>query len=760
MIGTALGEALRPTADAGWVVEEIGYDPIRESSRESRFSISNGFLGVRGGRAINRVGHAVIAPGTYVAGLFDTLGVGQPISGLLTAADWLLLIVSLPDGPFIHGSDVDSTDDWILDMRRGLMINDCRQMDGSTPGVSTRTLRLVSARDRSIGLQILQSVCVRGGLTVTLEASVGGMTGGLKLESVASDAALWRTTTSGKRLAIAMQAGLLLDGNEMVPTTTGDMRRSWTWITTPGQVISFVRLVAVVRTDAGTAPGPIAHEKLATAIAQGWSGVLAAHEQAWAERWRSSDVEIDGDPRAQAALRFALYHLNGAADPTDDRVSIGARALTGDAYRGHVFWDTEIFLLPFYTLTWPDAARALLKYRFHTLDQARAKARRLGWQGALYAWESSDTGIETTPEQVIAPDRQVVKVLCGTKEQHISADVAYAVWHYWVATGDDAFLRESGAEILIEIGRFWASRAVLEADGVRHIRDVIGPDEYHERIDDNAFTNVMARWSILRAIEVVDLLRARWPETSAALFSRLALDDAETGRWSNVAATLASGLDPKSGLYAQFEGFLGLEHIDLAAYAGRSVPMDVVLGRDRVQASQIIKQADVVALLALLPAEFPAGSGDTNFDFYEPRCSHGSSLSPAMHGIVAARLGKTDMALDYLRRASSIDLSDRCVAIDGGIHIAALGGIWQLVVFGFAGLTFNGDGVSVDPRPPAAWTRLTFPVQWRGRSMRFRIAQAGAAVDVSMDAGEPMTVTIRGLPHDLTVARAVSVRAT
>jgi trehalose/maltose hydrolase-like predicted phosphorylase len=254
---------------------------------------------------------------------------------------------------------------------------------------------------------------------------------------------------------------------------------------------------------------------------------------------------VDGDAAAQQALRFAIYHLNSAANPADERVSIGARALTGDDYHGHVFWDTEIYLLPFYILTWPEAARALLMYRFRTLDAARAKSARMGWRGALYAWESADSGAETTPEQVIGADRQVIDILSGKEEQHISADVAYAVWQYWQATGDETFLRDAGAEILLETGRFWASRALLEADGYRHIRDVIGPDEYHEHVDDNAFTNVMARWNIRRAIDVAALLRERWPECWKSLSSRLGLDDAELTSGRATADTIATGLDPK-----------------------------------------------------------------------------------------------------------------------------------------------------------------------------------------------------------------------
>jgi trehalose/maltose hydrolase-like predicted phosphorylase len=476
---------------------------------------------------------------------------------------------------------------------------------------------------------------------------------------------------------------------------------------------------------------------------------VAAHEAAWAARWRRGDVEIEGDDAARRALRFAIYHLNGAANPTDEHVSIGARALTGDDYRGHVFWDTEIYLLPFYIATWPEAARSLLMYRFHTLAGARAKAAGMGWRGALYAWESADTGAETTPEHAIGADGEVIDILCGRHEQHISADVAYAVWQYWRATADETFLLAAGAEILLETARFWSSRAGMEPDGRCHVRDVIGPDEYHERIDDNAFTNVMARWNIERAIEVVALLRARWPARWAELASRLALDDGELARWAGTAATIATGFDPATGLFEQFAGFHALETIDLANYASRTVPMDVILGRERMRRCQVIKQADVVALLGLLPEVFPGPAAAANFQYYEPRCSHGSSLSRAMHGFVAARLGLSDMALRLFRQTAAIDLDDAHAALDGGIHIAALGGVWLTAVCGFGGLSLAGDTPAIDPRLPPGWHGMGFRFQWRGRSVWVRIDQATRRVAATLEAGAPLTMRIAGQPHRL-----------
>jgi trehalose/maltose hydrolase-like predicted phosphorylase len=522
--------------------------------------------------------------------------------------------------------------------------------------------------------------------------------------------------------------------------------------------VCFERSVVVVRTDAQDRdPGKEARDKLGSARQLGWRGVIAEHEAAWSSRWQCSDVEVEGDAAAQQALRFAVYHLNSAANPADERVSIGARALTGDDYRGHVFWDTEIYLLSFYTMTWPEAARSLLMYRHRTLDGARAKAAGMGWRGALYAWESADTGAETSPEQVVGPDRQVVDILCGRQEQHISADVAYAVWQYWQATGDEEFLLEAGAEILLETGRFWSSRAQPEADGLGHIRGVIGPDEYHEHIDDNAFTNVMARWNIRRALDASALLRERWPERWTSLSTRLGLDDTELTQWRNGAETMATGLQIKTGLFEQFAGFFALEDIDLTHYAGRSVPMDVVLGRERISKSQVIKQADVVALLGLLPEEFARETGPENFRYYEPRCGHGSSLSRAMHGLVAARLGYSEMALRYFRQTAAIDLGDTHVAIDGGIHIAALGGIWLTAVLGFAGLSLTGDGPALDPRLPPNWQSLGFAVQWRGRRLRIKIFQGGQLVEATLEAGEPVQLVVCGQPHELRRDRTLRV---
>jgi trehalose/maltose hydrolase-like predicted phosphorylase len=758
-----MDEALKPTAGAAWVLRAEGYDPLRETSVESRFAISNGLMGVRGARSITRGVVDAVGARTYVAGLFGTPNAELVAPGLVPAADWLRVMVSLPDGPLVRHPAEVAAHSRTLDFRRGALVSESllQLASGQIAGlrVGVRTLRLVSQQTRAVGLQLIQLECHEGSAEVTFEASLDGADLGLVALRLDPNLGVWRALGSRRNLAMATWAEIRIDGEALAPTSIGELSRNWTWAARPGQVVSFARLAAVVRSDVEAHdPGEEARGALGAARAVGWRGVLAGHEAAWADRWLSSDVEVDGDPGAQHALRFALYHLNSAANPADEHVSIAARALTGDDYRGHVFWDTEIYLTPFYIMTWPAAARALLMYRFLTLDGAREKAARMGWRGALYAWESADSGAEATPKEVVGPDRQIIPILTGVQEQHISADVAYAVWRYWQATDDDAFLREAGAEILFETARFWASRALREADGRRHIRGVIGPDEYHEDIDDNAYTNMMARWTITRALDVAALMRARWPDTWTALAARLGLTDAETADWSNAAATIVTGLNAATGLYDQFEGFRDLEAIDLTDYAGRSVPMDVVLGRDRIQRAQVVKQADVVALLGLLPEAFAGGSAKLNFDYYAKRCSHGSSLSRAMHGLVAARLGLRDLALEFFRNTAAIDLGDTHAAIDGGIHIAAQGGLWLIAVFGFAGLALTDKGLALEPRLPKSWTALRFRVQWRGRSVRVAIEDSGHQIDAALSAGEPMTLTIAGRSHELARGQPLAIR--
>jgi trehalose/maltose hydrolase-like predicted phosphorylase len=744
-------QALQPTQDSSWVLTHEGYNVVTENAVESRFALGNGFLGMRASRPVSRgptwvswLGHIRWAswPRCYVAGLFDRPNTVPPVPALVPVADWSRVTLVLDGNPqlLLDGEFLASVRQ--LDMRRGILLSDLSYRAHAGITICSGELRLVSLADRAMALQLLRFSLDRDGIDVTLEANFAMAGMGMEPLQLDRDVCAWRTEGSSKAVAMAGSVTLRADGRPLVSERSFSLRWIWRWRSVPGQVLELDRLVTVARSDRlADDPSPIAADALARSRALGWRGVLAAHETAWQQHWNMSDVIIEGDDRVQEAVRFAVYHLTSAANPEDECVSVGARGLTGDAYFGHVFWDTEIYLLPFYVAVWPKAARALLMYRYHTLPGARTKAAHFGFRGGLYAWESADTGEETTPERVIGADGTPVEILTGRMEHHISADVAYAVWQYWRFTRDDDFFLRAGAEMLLETARFWASRAVAEADGKRHIRHVIGPDEYHEDVDDNAFTNVMARWNIGRGLETMDLLRERWPNRAAALREKLALGDDELADWRDAIPRIVTGLDAATGIYEQFAGYHKLEQLELSLYADRKMPIDVVIGRERTQRSQAVKQADVVALIALLPDEFPGAAAKANFRYYEPRCAHGSSLSAGIHALVAARLGETETALHFLRQAAVADLElDPNSA--GGIRIAGLGGLWQAIILGFAGLDLKTNILGIDPRLPPHWHSLSFRVCWRGRSVAIRIA--GKTAQATLVDGEGMEIRIAG----------------
>jgi trehalose/maltose hydrolase-like predicted phosphorylase len=742
-------QALQPTQDSSWVLTHEGYNVLTENAVESRFALGNGFLGMRASRPVSRgptwvswLGHIRWAswPRCYVAGLFDRPNTVPPVPALVPVADWSHVTLVLDGNPqlLLDGEFLASVRQ--LDMRRGILLSDLSYRAHAGITICSGELRLVSLADRAVALQLLRFSLDRDGIDVTLEANFAMAGMGMEPLQLDRDVCAWRTEGSGKAVAMAGSVTLRADGRPLVPERSFSLRWIWRWRSVAGQELELDRLVTVARSDRwADDPALVAADAMARGRALGWRGVLAAHETAWRQHWDASDVIIEGDDKVQEAVRFAVYHLTSAANPEDECVSVGARGLTGDAYFGHVFWDTEIYLLPFYVGVWPEAARALLMYRYHTLHGARAKAAHFGFRGALYAWESADTGEETTPERVIGADGTPVEILTGRMEHHISADVAYAVWQYWRFTRDDDFFLRAGAEMLLETARFWASRAVAEADGKRHIRHVIGPDEYHEDVDDNAFTNVMARWNIGRGLETMDLLRERWPNHAAALREKLALGDDELADWRDAIARIVTGLDAATGIYEQFAGYHKLQPLDLSLYADRKMPIDVVIGPERTQRSQVVKQADVVALIALLPDEFPGAAAKANFRYYEPRCAHGSSLSAGIHALVAARLGETETALRFLRQAAIADLElDPNSA--GGIRIAGLGGLWQAIILGFAGLDLKSDMLGIDPRLPPHWRSLSFRVCWRGRSVAIRIA--GKTAQATLVDGEGMEIRI------------------
>jgi kojibiose phosphorylase len=413
-----------------------------------------------------------------------------------------------------------------------------------------------------------------------------------------------------------------------------------------------------------------------------------------------------------------LYQLLIAAPRHDNRVSIGAKTLSGSGYRGHSFWDTEIFMLPVFIFTAPHIARNLLDYRYERLPAAREKAKANGADGAQFPWESAGDGNEVTPTWVphYADRTKLIRIWTGDIEIHISADIAYAANLYWQVTGDNEWFITKGTELILETARFWAARAERSAGEEQYeYNDVIGPDEYHDHVDNNFYTNRMAQWNLQAGLDALDWLKTNDPARARELTQSLGLSPDELTKWKDVISRiyLPAGAD---GLIEQFEGYFRRRDVELASLEPRTVSAQMLFGIEGCAETQIIKQPDVLMLLYLLRSRFTDEQLRVNFEYYDRRTDHtyGSSLGPSIHAILACDLGKPDEAYEHFIRAARADLRDVRGNAGDGVHGASAGGTWQAIVFGFGGLRPVNGSWSAHPHLPGHWKRLSFKFVDRG----------------------------------------------
>jgi kojibiose phosphorylase len=385
-------------------------------------------------------------------------------------------------------------------------------------------------------------------------------------------------------------------------------------------------------------------------------------------------------------------------------------------------------MLPYYIYVHPQIARTLLLYRYHLLPAAREKAKGNGYEGAQYPWESTLDGQEATPEVVIHPEtKALIPVPNGSIELHITANIAYAVHNYWRVTGDDEFMRDYGAEMLLSTAMFWASRAERYPGQQEYeLTDVIGPDEWHEHVDNNAYTNYLARWNIQAGLAILHWLRLRAPDKANELLHKLHITTHLLEQWQEVADHLRIPQEPDTGLFEQFDGFFQLEPLDQERYQGRRSSYQALFGLERTKHYRIVKQADVLALLTLFREQFDQHTKQVNWDYYYPITDHdyGSSLTPALHVLLACDLGLLETAYEMFLKGALVDLDDPRGNSAEGIHAACCGAVWQAVVLGFAGLTITEDGYRTQPRWPAGWTRLAFTFLHKGQPIRVDLRKA------------------------------------
>ena len=744
---STISAAPTPADRASWLVLEETLDLFRLRAAETVFTIGNGRFSTRGSF---EEGHPGDQPATLMHGIFAPHPIA--VSELANLPDWTALEITMDGELFTlaRGTVLDYRRS--LDLRTGLLRREVnwRSPKGATLGLAFE--RFASLADPDVGAVrvAVTALDFEGVVEVRAALRAGALTRDLvHLEWVGQ-----RVTDATSSLCVRLRGTAILvalvarlevrgaDAERMgsdIPSEPSVIAR---WDATRGQTASFEKVVVLSSSREATEPQAAVSERLTALSGVDFDRLYAASSAAWARDWSGSDIVIEGDPPAQLATRFSLYHLLIAAPRGDEEVSIGAKTLSGFGYHGHVFWDTETFMLPFFTHVHPTIARAMLSYRYHRLPGARRKADSNGFQGAQIPWESAETGDEVTPRQ--APNAGVpgsfVRIWTGDIEIHVSAMVAHAVMRYWDATTDDRFMVERGVELVLESARFWESRAEWNADVRRfEFTDVIGPDEYHEHVDNNAFTNHFAAWHLTTAANLIEWLREKNPDQAA----RLGANPDAAARFRSVADAIFLPRDGTTGIIEQFDGYFSRQPVDLDEYAGRTSSMQAILGIEGVARTQVIKQPDVLMLTYLLPDLLSPTELAANYAYYTARTdhTHGSSLGPAIQAIMAARMGDVNEAYGHFMRAAHADLGDVRGNSADGIHAASAGGMWQALVFGFAGVRFDGESIVTQPRLPSRWTRLAFRLVRHGKVVEVDLRQA-----VDEDSAP---LTIRGLVFDL-----------
>lgn len=726
-------------SDDKWLIFQNEYNTEVNPRYETLFTLTNGYMGVRGTFEEGSEGER---SGNFIAGIFDKSD--AQVREIVNAQNWLRIKL------YVEGEEL-SLDKCqliefkrILDMKKGILFRSMLIKDSKDRITRIEGYRFISRSDLHRSAIKLFVTPVNYSGVVGIESIIDGTV----LNS--ADSPKYRV----KHLKVANNSNLSKNGVYLETATVDDDTRIATGSTVriyhhedeeKNNVAKFKRFlplgersieyfefdgiesktVVIDKFVITYTSRDVRKDLLKTTVekelfafaGEGIDKELKRHIEVYEELWSVADINIEGDEEADKALRFNIFHLMSSANENDPLVSIAAKALHGEGYKGHVFWDTEIFMLPFFIYVYPQAARTLLMYRYNMLDAARKNATLNGYKGAQYPWESADTGEEETPKWGFDYKGNPVRIWTGDLEHHITADIAFAVWEYFRATEDIEFMLNYGAEIIFETARFWVSRCeyVKELDRYE-INNVIGPDEFHEHVDNNAYTNYLAKWNIKKGFELIHMLKEKYHEHYHAISNKICLTNEEIEKWKKVKEKIYIPYEKSKKLIEQFEGYFDKKDYVIDKFDENNMPIwpegvDITKLGD----TQLIKQADVVMLMLLLGEEFDEETKRINYEYYGKRTMHKSSLSPSMYAIMGLKVGDHKNAYQSFMRSANVDLVDNQGNTKEGFHAASAGGTWQVAVFGFGGMEIDKEEIlNINPWLPEKWDKLSYKVFWKG----------------------------------------------
>jgi alpha,alpha-trehalose phosphorylase len=714
---------------------------------ESIFALSNGHIGLRGNLDEGEP-HGI--PGTYLNSVYESrplpyaeAGYGDPESGqtVINVTNGKLIRLLVDDEPFDVRYGKLQSHERELDLRDGVLRRNVRWTSPTGRTVKVSSVRLVSFTQRAIAAIsyevepldapvriVLQSELVAN--EVIPEEGRDPRAGGVPVSPLVSEehqaqgmAGLLVHCTRVSNLRIGAAMDHIIEGPAQATIeseSSPDIARvSVATHLVPGEKLRMVKFIAYGWSSVRSRPA--IHDQVKAAISAarltGWEGLLAEQRAYLDDFWATADVEIAGDPEIQQAVRFALFHVLQAGS-RGERRPIPAKGLTGPGYDGHIFWDTEIYILPMLTFTLPHATADVLRWRASTLAQAKTRARQLRLRGAAFPWRTIN-GEESSGYWP-----------ASTAAAHVNADIAYAVAHYVEATGDIDFEKEVGLPLLVETARLWRSLGHYDAQGHFRIDGVTGPDEYSALADNNVYTNLLAQHNLHTAAAAVE----RYPSSAHALKA----DASEAASWRDAAEKMYIPYDERLGVTPQAEGFTEHEVWNFAGTSEDQYPLFLHFPYFDLYRKQVVKQADLVLAMYLCSDAFSAEQKERNFAYYEPLTVRDSSLSAAIQAVLAAEVGHLSLAYDYLGETALMDLDDLEHNVRDGVHMAALAGTWTALVAGFGGLRLRNGSLTFAPRLPDGLTRIAFRIKFRERRLRVEV-RATEASYLLLD-GSPLQV--------------------
>jgi len=726
-----------------WSIIEEGFDVGRVKSSESLFSIGNGAMGQRAN--FEELYSGPTFQGSYIAGVYypDKTRVGWWKNGypeyfakVLNAPNWIGINVS------INGEELDlytckKVEDFKreLNMKEGWLSRSFKATLKNDIEVEVSSKRFLSLELDEVGAIVYSVKPLNANAVISFKPYLDA---GITNEDSNWDDKFWevldvsltkdqafietRTMKTDFHVCTFMQSQILVGGQSVTQVPIESVKDNsvsfeYEREINKGESYTIYKFAgySVDRNHDKSELITAAKKALQTATEFGFNALLETQKHAWASIWNKSDITIEGDLKAQQGIRFNIFQLNQTYLGKDSRLNIGPKGFTGEKYGGSTYWDTEAYCIPFYMATKDqEVAKNLLEYRYNHLQKAIENAQKLGFKNgaALYPMVTMN-GEECHNEWEIT-----------FEEIHRNGAIAFAIFNYYRYTGDFSYIPEKGLEVLIGIARFWHQRATYsEAKNKYVILGVTGPNEYENNVNNNFYTNYIARWCINYTIENINKVKAEYGSDYTRILSKTNLSEAETDKWKEVAENMYFPYSEEHDIYLQQDGFLDKELIKVSDLPKSQRPINQKWSWDRILRSPYIKQADTLQCLYFFEDDFTSDELKRHFDFYEPFTLHESSLSPCVHSIQAAKLGQIEQAYQFYLQTSRLDLDDYNHEVEEGLHITSMAGTWMSIVEGFGGMRVKNDSLSFEPRIPEQWEAYSFKINFRGQILTVNVGQ-------------------------------------